>query len=166
MTSFVDSGRFAIVVALLLAGACATATPVEESPARTPLRGIDFEGNRAPASGRGALEGSVTMTNRRAATAILTFPDPCVALIRVYELDRTRRAPVWDQASSVTCDGEPVVVELSPGGSRSVPIRAVPGTGILGDSLPDGRYRITAYVRPDGRVIEVELGEADLSVPP
>lgn len=166
MTSFlVDAGRFAIVVALLLTG-CATAPPTEENPARTPLRGIDFEGDRVPASGPWAFEGSVTLTNRRTDAATLTFPDPCLALIRVYEVDRTRQAPVWDQASSVACDGEPVVVELSPGESRSMPIQAVSGTGILGDSLPEGRYRITAYVRPDGRVIEVELGEADLSVSP
>ena len=35
---------------------------------------------------------------------------------------------------------------------------------ILGDSLPDGEYRITAYMRP-GQVVELEAGMADLAVP-
>jgi hypothetical protein len=32
---------------------------------------------------------------------------------------------------------------------------------ILGDSLPGGEYRITAYLRP-GQVVELEAGRVDL----
>jgi hypothetical protein len=36
---------------------------------------------------------------------------------------------------------------------------------ILGDSLPDGRYRLEAWLRPDSGPVFVEAGTVDLSVP-
>ena len=35
---------------------------------------------------------------------------------------------------------------------------------ILGDSLPNGNYRITVYLRP-GEIVELDVGTADLAVP-
>lgn len=155
--------RVVFVLALPLSGACAAIPPVEEDPDRIPLRGVDFQGDRVAASTPGTIEGSITVTNRRPTAARLTFPDPCVALIRVYDVEPSRRVPVWDQASERDCEGEPVVVELAPGETLSVSTRPASAALILGDSLPAGRYRLTAYVRPDGRVVEVEVGEADLA---
>jgi len=35
---------------------------------------------------------------------------------------------------------------------------------ILGDSLPNGEYRITAYLRPE-QIVELDAGMAHLAVP-
>lgn len=49
-------------------------------------------------------------------------------------------------------------------GLRTITTGLVSAATILGDSLPDGEYRITAYMRP-GQVVELEAGMADLAVP-
>jgi hypothetical protein len=36
---------------------------------------------------------------------------------------------------------------------------------VLGKELANGRYCLTAYLCPDGEVVEVKLAKADLAVP-
>ncbi len=106
------------------------------------------------------LAATVTVTNTSDAERTVTFPDACVVLMRAYQVDRE----VWDQASVAMCAQALEEVTLPAGGSRS--FRA--GTTayeILGDALPDGSYRMTAYLRPEGGAVELELGNADLGIP-
>lgn len=166
MVSLLDKpSRWSAALLAVLLGACAPTPPVEDDPAPVPLRGIDFRGERAPGSGSETIEGFVTVANRRSSAVEIAFPDPCVALLRVYEPDGDRLAAVWDQGKVRDCAGDSIAVDLAAGEERRLEIPAAPAGAILGDSLAPGRYRLTAYVRPEGRVVEVELGEADLSAP-
>lgn len=164
-SSLVESVRRYAALLAILVGACATPPPVEDGAAHVPLRGIDFKGERASGPEAGTIEGFVTISNRRSTPVALAFPDPCVALLRVYEPDGDRLAPVWDQAQVSDCVGDPVGLDLAVGEERRVVLPAAPAAAILGDSLPPGRYRLAAYVRLESRIVEVELGEADLSAP-
>jgi hypothetical protein len=106
------------------------------------------------------LSATVTVTNASGAPRTLEFPDGCVVLLRAYQgADR-----VWDQTRSVGCTQAIVSVPLTAGKSRTFRGRT-DGYEVLGDSLPDGLYRMTAYLRPDGNVVELELGETDLAIP-
>ena len=58
-----------------------------------------------------------------------------------------------------------VPVELAPGATREVPTPTASAYDILGEDLPDGKYRITIYLRPDGAVVEIDAGTTDLAIP-
>lgn len=107
------------------------------------------------------LAGRVTMTNRTDATKTVTFPDGCVALLRAYSGEEL----AWDQAEEVGCTMALVPVELASGASEEVPTPTSSAYEILDDEWPDGEYRITVYLRPDGEEVEVEAGRADLAIP-
>lgn len=169
MTAFSISTRTrATALALVLAGAipllggCAH-DPSASASAPTPatLRGIDFLAEVAIVGSPARVTGVVAITNRRETPVRLAFPDACVALLRVYELEDERLPPVWDQSEDADCAGEPAVLELGGGGVAQVRLRDVPVDHIRGDG-PAGPYRFTAYLRPGGTVVEVEAGSADL----
>lgn len=106
------------------------------------------------------LAANVTVTNTSKQPATLEFPDGCVVLLRAYRAGEQ----VWDQSAEMACTMAIQSVTLGAGESKT--FRA--GTDayeILGDALPDGSYRMTAYLRPDGRVVELELGSTDLAIP-
>jgi hypothetical protein len=58
-----------------------------------------------------------------------------------------------------------VPVELASGATQEVPTPTASGYDILGDDLPDGEYRITIYLRPDGGEVEIDAGTTDLAIP-
>jgi hypothetical protein len=91
----------------------------------------------------------------------VTFPDGCVVLMRVYA-DGTD--PAWDMSGAVACTQALVQVDLDPGGTEQFQTGLVSAATILGDSLPNGNYRITAYLRP-GEIVELDAGTVDLAVP-
>jgi len=108
------------------------------------------------------LRTHVEIRNRTAKTVEIEFPDGCVVLVRAY-LEGSSRA-AWDQALTVGCTDALVRIRLGPGEST----RQVAATGareILGDSLPDGQYRLQAYLRPRPGTVVIEAGSAPLSVP-
>jgi hypothetical protein len=106
------------------------------------------------------LAASVTLTNRSGKPRTLSFPDGCLVLLRAYRNGNV----AWDQASSVGCTLAIEEITLALGESRRLGGRAT-AYDVLGKDLPDGLYRIVAYLRPDGGEVEVPLGETDLAVP-
>ncbi len=91
----------------------------------------------------------------------VTFPDGCVVLMRAYD---SGTEPVWDMGQTVACTLALVGVDLAPGESEEFQTGLVSAATVLGDNLPNGEYRITAYLRP-GQIVELEAGMADLAVP-
>ena len=104
---------------------------------------------------------TVELANESTTQKSVTFPDGCVVLMRAYD---GGTEPVWDMGNTVACTLALVEVDLAPGESQEFRVGLVSAATILGDSLPDGEYRITVYLRP-GRIVELEAGIADLAVP-
>jgi len=109
------------------------------------------------------LAGDVTVTNRGDETVRVTFPDGCVVLLRAFEPGG--RSPVWDQGHDVACTMALVPLELEPGESALFRTPVSSARDVLGDDLPDGVYRIAAYLRPDGETIEIDAGSVELAIP-
>ena len=108
------------------------------------------------------LRTHVEISNRTVRTVEAEFPDGCVVLVRAFPEGSSRAA--WDQARTVGCTAALVRIRLGPGEST----RHVAATGareILGDSLPDGVYRLQAYLRPRAGTVVIEAGSAPLSIP-
>ena len=103
----------------------------------------------------------VELENESTTPKSVTFPDGCVVLMRAYD---SGTEPVWDMSQTVACTLALVEVDLGPGESEELNTGLVSSASILGDSLPNAEYRITAYLRP-GQVVELEAGTADLAVP-
>jgi hypothetical protein len=104
---------------------------------------------------------TVEIENESTTPKSVTFPDGCVVLMRAYD---GRPEPVWDMGDTVGCTLALVEVDLAPGESQEFQAGLVSAATILGDTLPNGEYRITAYLRP-GQIVELEAGTADLAVP-
>jgi hypothetical protein len=105
---------------------------------------------------------TVEIENRSDAPQSLIFPDGCVVLMRAYV--EGNNEPVWDMGRDVACTQAVVQVDLDPGESEDFQVGLVSAATILGDSLPDGQYRITAHLRP-GQDVELDAGMADLAIP-
>ena len=104
---------------------------------------------------------TVELENESTTPQSVTFPDGCVVLMRAYD---SGTEPVWDMGQTVACTLALVKVDLPPGQSEEFITGLVSAASILGDRLPNGEYRITAYLRP-GQIVELEAGMADLAVP-
>ena len=104
---------------------------------------------------------TVELENESTTPQSVTFPDGCVVLMRAYD---SGTDPIWDMGQTVACSLALVEVDLAPGQSEEVITGLVSAASILGDSLPNEEYRITAYLRP-GQIVELEAGMADLAVP-
>ncbi len=104
---------------------------------------------------------TVEIVNGSTTPRSVTFPDGCVVLMRAYGGGSD---PVWDMNSAVGCTMALVDVDLAPGESEVFQTGLVSAATILGNNLPNGEYRITAYLRP-GQMVELEAGRADLTVP-
>lgn len=110
------------------------------------------------------LATDVTARNTGPTTADVVFPDGCVVMLRVYDNAQRAGKPVWDQARIAACTMAVIEVPI-PGGGAEL-FRGGVGAGhILGDSLPDARYWLSAVLRPNRDTVEVTAGEADLAVP-
>lgn len=130
--------------------------------------GIEYEADvRVMESFPVQLAATVTVANRGNEERTVTFSDGCLALLRVYRPDGG--AAVWDQSGELACTQALVPVTLAPGESRELQVPTVSAYEILGDALPDGTYRIVAYVRvvdDDGvDTIEIDAGTTQLAVP-
>lgn len=109
------------------------------------------------------IRGNVTITNRSGETRRVWFPDGCVALLRAYR--EGGATPVWDQGSEMGCTMAIVEVTLAPGESHEVGTPTSSAADVLGDGQPDGRYRITIYLRPENGAVEVDGGTTELAIP-
>jgi hypothetical protein len=110
------------------------------------------------------LQTNVRITNRGRAAVDLTFQDGCVVLIRAKLMGGGVSAKVWDQGRTLACTLALVRVHLEPG-SWVQHLTRSGAREILGDSLPDGRYVLEAYLRPLNGMLTVHAGVVDLSVP-
>ncbi len=108
------------------------------------------------------LRTHVNITNATGSDIDLTFPDGCVVLIRAYREGSSQ--PAWDQRANTGCTAALVRVHLGPGESQEF-VAATDARAILGDSLPDGNYRLRAVLRPQTGEVIVDAGTAPLAVP-
>lgn len=108
------------------------------------------------------LHTTATVTNTTQQAREIEFPDGCTVLIRAYRTAERSGAPAWDQQRVAVCTMAIQIVRLAPGESREFGMHAG-AAEILGDSLPAGRYYLTALLRPDGDRVEVPAGEAELA---
>lgn len=109
------------------------------------------------------LVGRVTLVNPTSAPVAVRFPDTCVVLLRLYSLSDAR---VVVDAHSKRCLPIPVDVTLAPGESRTFETNVL-FFFILGNSLPEGRYQATLYLRPEGgSEVEITVGRPRLVRPP
>src|SRR5688572_16164543 len=109
------------------------------------------------------LHTTVDVVNRGRTRARLDFRNGCKVLLRAYRTEAREQA-VWDQGRVVGCTQAVETIELQPGERRQLTARA-DARQILGDSLPDGRYFLGAYLPATGGAIEMPAGAADLAVP-
>jgi hypothetical protein len=154
---------FASAVALIAASCAAIEELVPGAP--LPVRtheGLSYRAEtvslQAPAR---SYETTATLTNTTTSRRTVTFPDGCVVLVRAYRNAARAGAPAWDQARTVACTQALVEVAVAPGETVSRNTRFEP-RAVLGDSLPEGRYYLSAYLRPMNTVVEVAAGEVDL----
>jgi hypothetical protein len=155
--------RIWLVAAALAAVACsrATAPPAAEGPPLARLRGLDFTASLEVAeSAPQSLEGDVRIMNRGTSAETLVFGGGCPVRLRVYEVRGSRVAPVWEGPES--CPDGPVTVAIAPGETGILSIPPTTAPDILQDDLSDGAYRITVWLAPDDRIIEIEAGEVEL----
>ena len=107
------------------------------------------------------LQITVEIENESTTSQSVTFPDGCVVLVRAYD---GGTEPVWDEGRTAACTQALVQVSLAPGESAEFHSGMLSAATILGDSLPNGEYRIAAYLRP-GKIVERDAGRVDLAVP-
>lgn len=101
------------------------------------------------------LVGRVTLTNPTSRTISVRFPDTCVVLLRLYTAFEGR---LVIDAHSKRCIEVPIDVTLAPGESRTFETNTT-FFFILGNALPEGRYRATLYLRPEGlETVEIAVG--------
>lgn len=156
---------------ILLLAAC-TGGPAPGDPAGEPSGGMSAQAVRTPngleyradtrilESFPVQLHTTVSITNTTAAPVSFTLPDGCTVLLRAYRsADAT--TPAFDQLKVAICTLALMEATLAPGETSRFEGRT-DAREILGDSLPAGRYWLRAIVRPDGGLVEVESGVADL----
>lgn len=108
------------------------------------------------------LATTVKVQNVGSKPAVVELSSGCPVFLRVYRTPERSGPPAWDQAQHVFCTMALQVVQIGPGESRSFTTRTN-AAEILGDSLPNGRYYLTAYVNRTGGGPELPAGEADLA---
>src|SRR5690606_28313013 len=108
------------------------------------------------------LATTLYITNPNPVPVHVSFPDGCVVQLRAYPADSDE--PGWDRGQPVDCTMAIVDVTVGPRSTRTFEVRTN-AAAILGNSLPDGRYRLEAYVRPGPGEIAVSAGVVDLAVP-
>ena len=107
------------------------------------------------------LQITVEIENESTTSQSVTFPDGCVVLVRAYD---GGTEPVWDEGRTAACTQALVQVSLAPRESAEFHTGMLSAATILGDSLPNGEYRIAAYLRP-GKIVERDAGRVALAVP-
>jgi hypothetical protein len=108
------------------------------------------------------LATTVTVANIGSRPAALEFSDGCPVLLRAYRAPDRTAPPAWDQERETFCTLAIQQVTITPGESREFTVRT-DARQILGDSLPNGRYLLTAVLRKTGWPLELDAGEVELA---
>jgi hypothetical protein len=122
---------------------------------------------------------AVVAVNGSRETRAIMFSSPCAPFNRIA-VSITGAGRKWDsdtwrpaiRPATRTVSGQPIVFACSmvimgmyPGTSRTFAL-TVPVKEVLGDSLPNGRYRVTARARINGDMVRgLDAGDVDLSSP-
>lgn len=107
------------------------------------------------------LRTTVSITNTGARPDTLQLPGGCPVLLRAYRDPGRTGTPAWDQERDIVCTLQLLLLDVAPGQTRTLEGRAT-AHDILGDSLPNGRYYLTAVLRPENQVVELEAGDTEL----
>ena len=153
--------RFAAIAVVALGCARPVPPPATDGTSPARLRGLDFSADLEIAESPTRLGGQVRVANRSAVPETLVFSDGCPVRLRVYDVEGTRVAPVWEGPDG--CRAEPVALVIAPGESATLPIPSVDAREILSPELPAAQYRVTVWLAPEDRVIEIEAGEVELT---
>ena len=147
--------------AAVLAGCAGTVVGFDEQFEDVILEGLTYRVTQVAIAESFPIQIGVTVEveNATASEQSAVFPDGCVVLMRAHANGPT---PVWDLATDRACTLALVEVDLVPGEVRRYETGLVSAAEILGDNLPSGEYRMTAYLRPDGQVVELEMGRIRL----
>ena len=143
--------------AAVLAGCEGSTVGLDEQFEDVIFEGLTYRVTQVAIAESGPIQIGVTVEveNATASERSVVFPDGCVVLMRAYVGGPTS---VWDLATDRGCDLALVQVDLAPGEVRRYQTGLVSAAEILGDDLPPGEYRLTAYLRPGGQVVELEMG--------
>ena len=158
--------RPTLAIGLFLAACSNGGDPVADTPSDSrSVGGIVYTAQTAIAESFPVqLYVTVTATNPSGNAVELGFPDGCIVTLRAYDNAELTGEPAWDQARAVVCT-HAIEERTVPGGGALELRGASDARDVLGDSLPDGRYYLTAVLRPNGETVEVPAGSADLAVP-
>jgi hypothetical protein len=104
----------------------------------------------------------VRATNPTNARLPLTFPDGCTVMVRVYR-DPARTSLAYDMSRVMGCTQAIQEFNINGNAAKEFMAPTISAATILGDSLPNGTYYLSAVVRPNGKRIELEAGSAPLA---
>ena len=104
----------------------------------------------------------VNVSNTGSAPVDLMFPDGCTVLIRVYR-DEARTSLAYDMGRQMGCTLAIQQFRLTRDDVMEFNAPTISAATILGDSLPNATYYLTAVVRPNGKIVELEAGSAPLA---
>lgn len=157
------------LIPILLLAAC---TSAEDSPTDTPpassrsVGGIEYSAETlVMESFPVQLRTIVTARNTTDDAVLLGFPDPCVVHVRVYTDSARTGDPAWAQERFLACITVVFEDTIAAGDTAQYAAPGTNGYEVLGDSLPDGRYWLSAVLTPNGERVEVPAGVADLAIP-
>jgi hypothetical protein len=108
------------------------------------------------------LATTVRVSNVGSRPAALEFSDGCPVLLRAYRTAARTYPPVWDQERDTFCTQALQLFTLEPGNTKEFTVRT-DARQILGDSLPNGDYFLTAVVRKTGWPLELDAGQVELA---
>jgi len=109
------------------------------------------------------LRTTVRALNSSREGARLELSSGCAVQLAAYR-DAQRTQLSWDQSRIQMCTMALQIIDIAPGAARNFE-GSTDARAILGDSLPDGTYFLTAVMHVNGRKIEIPAGSATLGVP-
>lgn len=104
----------------------------------------------------------VRVRNAASVPQDLTFPDGCKVLMRVYR-DQARQSLAYDLTRVMGCTLAIEQYRIAATQVREFSAPTISAATILGDSLPNGTYYISAVLRPNGKRLELDAGSAQLA---
>lgn len=109
------------------------------------------------------LDARMQVHNPTTQKATLELPGGCPLLLSAYR-DAARTDLAWDQGQAIVCTQQLQIVDLAPSAQQEFTSRS-DARAVLGDSLPDGTYHMSARLVVNDTVITHTVGAVQLAVP-